>query len=137
MRRREFITLFGAATLASPVGAQVRRPPPPVVGFLNSGSPAQSADFAEAFTHGLSDAGFFDGRNMLIEYRWAQGDYGRLSEMAADLVRRKVTVIVATGGTIAALAAKAATTTVPIVISPEAIRWRTVSSPASATREAM
>jgi putative tryptophan/tyrosine transport system substrate-binding protein len=115
MRRREFITLFGAATLTSPVAAQVRQPAPPVVGFLNSGSAAQSGELAAAFSHGLSDAGFVDGRNVVIEYRWAQGDYARLSEMAADLVRRKVTVIVATGGTIAALAAKAATTTVPIV----------------------
>jgi putative tryptophan/tyrosine transport system substrate-binding protein len=115
MRRREFFILLGSAA-AYPTALMAEPPAlPPVVGFLNSGAPGQFAHLLAAFKQGLSEAGFAEGRNVTIEYRWARGQYGHLPEMAADLVRRKVAVIAASGGTSAALAAKAATTTIPIV----------------------
>jgi putative ABC transport system substrate-binding protein len=114
IQRREFITLLGSVA-AYPTASLAQSPVRPAVGFLNSGSPAQFAHLVAAFRKSLNDAGFVEGRNVAVEYRWAQGQYGRLSDLAKDLVHRQVAVIAASGGTSAALAAKAATATIPIV----------------------
>jgi putative ABC transport system substrate-binding protein len=113
MRRREF--LIGGAVAAWPVVAQAQQAAMPVVGFLNTASPEPFAEYVRAFQGGLGSAGYVEGRNVVIEYRWAQGSSTRLKEMAADLVRRRVDVIAATGGSPAAIEAKAATNTIPIV----------------------
>jgi putative tryptophan/tyrosine transport system substrate-binding protein len=114
--RREFITLIGGA-VAWPLAARAQQPAVPVIGFLHSLSPEVFAPFLAAFREGLSEAGFIDGQNMRIDFRWAEGQYDRLPAMAKELVGQQVALIVAGGGDRPALAAKAATTTIPIVFT--------------------
>jgi putative tryptophan/tyrosine transport system substrate-binding protein len=117
MKRREFITLLGGAAAAWPLTARAQQPAVPVVGFLSSASAAAYKRFVSAYQNGLSEAGFVDGRNIAIEFRWAEGQYDRLPSLARELVRRPVTLIVASGGLPSVAAAKAATATIPIVFT--------------------
>ena len=114
MRRRDFIAGLGSAA-AWPVVAWAQQPAVPVVGFLNSGSQDRYRSLLDAFRQGLKDGGYVEGRNVAIETRWAEGHSARLPELAADLVRRRVSLIASTGGSASAHAAKAATTTIPVL----------------------
>ena len=117
MRRREFITLLGGAAATWPIAAHAQQTGIPVIGFLSSRSPGETAKVVAAFQDGLSESGHIVGRDVTIEFRWAEGQYDRLPPLAADLVRRPVTIIAAVGGSVSAFAAKAATTALPIVFA--------------------
>jgi putative tryptophan/tyrosine transport system substrate-binding protein len=115
VRRRDFLTLAGGAAVAWPVAASAQQAATPLIGHLNGGFAAERLPYVTAFGDGLKEAGFVDGRNVRIEYRWAESEYERLPALAADLVRRQVAVIFSSGAVNSSLAAKAATTTIPIV----------------------
>ena len=121
MRRREFISLFGSAA-AWPLIARAQPPAMPVVGFLSSRSPGESASIVAAFRQGLLETGFSEGQNLGIAFRWAEGRYDRLPALASELVSLPVTLLFAAGGPPSAFAAKGATSTIPIVFSAAQIQ---------------
>ena len=130
MERRKFIAIIGGAAVVWPLAARAQQPSLPVVGFLNNGSAEAFAPHMAAFAQGLSDAGYVDGRNVTIEYRWAEGDNSHLPALVAELVDRPAALIAATGGVASALAAKSGTTTTPVVFAMGAdpVRFGLVAS---------
>jgi putative ABC transport system substrate-binding protein len=117
MQRRAFITLLGGAAAAWPLAARAQQPVMPVVGYIDSGSAGQNPELLTSFHKGLGETGFVIGRNVVIEYRWAENQYSRFPALVADLVRRRVAVIVTNPPNAAAQAAKAATSTIPVLFT--------------------
>lgn len=135
MRRRDFVKIITGLAVSWPLAARAQQPKP-VIGFLSSASPKAYEHFVRAFQNGLGEVGYIDGENISIEYRWAEDQYERLPAIAAELVHQKVAVIFASGGPVPALAAKAATATIPIVfpaLSDPVKAWLRVSIGRAAT----
>src|ERR1700719_2577705 len=137
MKRREFMIALGGAAGAWPFATLAQQSSLPIVGYMSSRSPGDSAPLVAAFRKGLSEAGFVEGENVKIEYRWAEGHYDRLPAMAAELVRLGAVLLVTTGGEPSAFAAKAATSTIPIVFTTGGDPVKNGRSRASIGREEM
>src|SRR5438093_1361474 len=135
MKRRVFIAMLGAAAAACPLAARAQQSAMPVIGFLSSSALADRARYLPAFRQGVRETGYVEGQNVVIEYRWAQDQHAVLPDLAADLVRRQVTVIAAHDLS-SAVVAKAATTTIPIVFVSGGDRLSLTSSPVSIGRAA-
>ena len=129
MRRREFITLLGSAATAWPLAARAQQTTTPLIGFLSSRSPNEFEALVAAFRQGLAESGYVEGQNIHLAFRWAEGRYDRLPELAAELVKAQVAVIVSVGGSVSALAAKSATRTIPIVaVTTDPVKYGLVAS---------